>query len=129
MLCAAIGRRLGYPLRLVRTHDHLFVRWEGLIGERFNIECTTPGFVSYSDDYYRTCSAMTVSDSDVADGHLLQNFRAYEELGFLLDQRAICLGYNLLLEEAEEAAFTPSGWRLGVCKSICTGTRSSRCAD
>ena len=32
----AVGRRLGYPLKLVTTKGHLFVRWEGA-GERFNI--------------------------------------------------------------------------------------------
>src|SRR5436190_6820345 len=37
VLYVAIGRDLGYPLYLVTTKGHLFVRWEGR-GERFNIE-------------------------------------------------------------------------------------------
>lgn len=35
VLQVAVGRRLGYPLKLVTTKGHLFVRWEGG-GERFN---------------------------------------------------------------------------------------------
>jgi regulator of sirC expression with transglutaminase-like and TPR domain len=53
LLYIAIGRRLGYPLFLVETKEHFFVRWEGA-GERFNIDATSPGFVSRdTDDYYR----------------------------------------------------------------------------
>src|SRR5207249_451970 len=50
ILYAAIARRLGYPLRLVRTAAHLFTRWEGLDGERFNVECTTLGLDCPSDE-------------------------------------------------------------------------------
>src|SRR5262249_8021476 len=37
VLYVAVGRQLGYPLKLVTTKGHLFVRWEGA-GERFNVE-------------------------------------------------------------------------------------------
>ena len=53
MLCVAIGG-LGYPLWLVQTLNHCFARWEEPGRERFNIECTCPGFVSNSDEHYRT---------------------------------------------------------------------------
>jgi hypothetical protein len=36
VLYVAVGRRLGYPLKLVTTKGHLFVRWEGA-GERFSL--------------------------------------------------------------------------------------------
>lgn len=42
MLYVAIGRRLGYPLKLVECKGHLFVRWEDA-KERFNIEGTSRG--------------------------------------------------------------------------------------
>jgi hypothetical protein len=51
---AAVGRRLGYPLKLVCTTRHLFVRWDEPGGERFNIEANGTGVNSHSDDYYRT---------------------------------------------------------------------------
>src|SRR6516164_8136330 len=50
----AVGRRLGYPLKLVQTNSHLFARWDDPeTGERFNIECTSRGLNCHSDDYYR----------------------------------------------------------------------------
>ncbi|MFN0066642.1 MAG: hypothetical protein ACKVYV_03300, partial [Limisphaerales bacterium] len=39
VLYVAVGRRLGYPLRLVATRSHLFVRWDGM-GERFNVDAS-----------------------------------------------------------------------------------------
>jgi hypothetical protein len=57
---AAVGRRLGYPLKLVsclsEKFSHLFLRWEGPGSrKRFNIEATTHlGFATPSDDDFRT---------------------------------------------------------------------------
>jgi hypothetical protein len=40
-LVVAVGRRMGYPLKLARTRRHLFVRWsDPATGEQFNIEVT-----------------------------------------------------------------------------------------
>jgi hypothetical protein len=52
VLFAAVGRRLGYPLKLAGCKRHLFLRWDGPGGERFNVETTSRGFVSYPDEYY-----------------------------------------------------------------------------
>ncbi|MBI1916596.1 MAG: hypothetical protein HYS12_17950 [Planctomycetes bacterium] len=52
VLFAAVGRRLGYPLKLVPCKQHLFIRWEGPDGERFNIESTARGYVSHPDEEY-----------------------------------------------------------------------------
>ncbi len=52
VLQVAVGRRLGYPLKLVTTKGHLFVRWEDA-KERFNIEAAGNGVNRFSDDYYR----------------------------------------------------------------------------
>ena len=60
VLYVAIGRRLGYPLNLVPTDGHLFVRWDGeghpnpAWRERFNIEGAGEGFGSFDDDYYKS---------------------------------------------------------------------------
>ncbi len=55
VLYIAIGRRLGYPLKLVTTAEHSFLRWDDPeTGERFNIEGTSRGYGSYSDESYRT---------------------------------------------------------------------------
>lgn len=54
VLYIAIGRRLGYPLKLVTTPEHNFVRWEDPeTGERFNIEATMHGYGSHPDEFYR----------------------------------------------------------------------------
>ena len=54
VLFVAVGRRLGYPLKLVKTASHLFFRWDDPAGERFNIEVSNGnGMNSYPDDYYR----------------------------------------------------------------------------
>lgn len=50
VLYVAVGRRLGYPLKLVTTKGHLFVRWEGT-GERFNVEATSHGLNRFDDRY------------------------------------------------------------------------------
>jgi len=50
----AVGRRLGYPLRLVLTRAHIFVRWDDG-QERFNVESTGEGGTdSYPDEHYKT---------------------------------------------------------------------------
>jgi len=56
---AAVGRRLGYPIKLVSTRNktagHLFARWDDpKTGERFNIEAAGHGLSTPPDDYYRS---------------------------------------------------------------------------
>jgi Transglutaminase-like superfamily len=48
----AVGRRLGYPLKLVRTARHFFARWDDGGSEYFNVECTSRGLVCHLDEYY-----------------------------------------------------------------------------
>jgi transglutaminase superfamily protein len=52
VLLTAIGRRLGYPLRLVLAPGHLFCRWD-TAEERINIEYDERGLDFYPDDFYR----------------------------------------------------------------------------
>ena len=73
VMYVAIGRRLGYPLKLVTTKGHVFVRWDGenhtnpAWRERFNIEGAGHGFSSYDDDYYRTWP-FKITDAEVKIG-------------------------------------------------------------
>jgi hypothetical protein len=49
----AVGRRLGYPLKLVTAKAHLFARWESPDGrERLNLEATSQGLNCFPDEYY-----------------------------------------------------------------------------
>jgi hypothetical protein len=54
VLYVAIGRRLGYPLKLVVGRHHMFFRWhDQRTGERFNLEGSGVGLSVFDDDYYR----------------------------------------------------------------------------
>ena len=122
ILYVAVGRRLGYPLRLVRAKGHLFARWQDPHGERFNIECTSLGFVSHDDDYYFTWPE-PIADAEVQKGFFLQNLCSREEVALFLEERAHCLIDNLRIAEALQAyhlanrfvpdnPFVESGWAI-----------------
>jgi Transglutaminase-like superfamily len=89
VLYVAIGRRLGYPLKLVTTKGHLFVRWEGR-GERFNIEVSGQGLNRFDDNYYRKWP-FPVTDEEVAAEGYLKSLTAPEELAVFLSIRGMCL--------------------------------------
>ena len=48
----ALGRRLGYPLKVVLAPAHCFFRWDGL-DDRFNIEWHEQGLNTHPDSHYR----------------------------------------------------------------------------
>lgn len=99
VLYIAIGRRLGYPLYLVRAKEHMFARWEEPNGDRFNIECTSPGFRSLDDEYYRHFPRPLTAE-ELRAGNFLRNLRPREELAEFLCQRTRCLMDHLRLDEA-----------------------------
>jgi hypothetical protein len=101
VLYVAVGRRLGYPLKLVLTRGrgvkmpnqtdvaklHVFVRWDDLAGEQFNIEATIRGLTCLSDDYYRT-GRYCVTPFMERVGGLLQSQTPRQELAGFLGERA-----------------------------------------
>jgi hypothetical protein len=88
VLYAAIGRRLGYPLKLVTTRGHLFLRWDGT-GERFNIEATSLGLSRFDDDYYRHWPFELAAGEEAAEGYL-KSLSPAEELAVFLSIRGMC---------------------------------------
>jgi hypothetical protein len=88
VLQVAVGRRLGYPLKLVATKGHLFVRWEDA-RERFNIEAAGQGVNRFSDDYYRHWP-FEVSLEEVQREGYLKSLSATEELAVFLSIRGMC---------------------------------------
>ncbi|HUU23520.1 MAG TPA: hypothetical protein VM389_13390, partial [Phycisphaerae bacterium] len=94
VMVTAVGRRLGYPLRLVTTKAHVFVRWDGqghsnpAWRERFNIEVTN-GFSSYEDDHYRTWP-FKLSDYEVHANRYLLSLTPAEEFAEFLAARGHC---------------------------------------
>jgi hypothetical protein len=85
VLYVAVGRQLGYPLKLVATKGHLFVRWEGG-GERFNIEATGRGVNRFEDNYYRHWPFEINAAEEAAEGYL-KSLSPAEELAVFLSTR------------------------------------------
>ncbi|HEX4131056.1 MAG TPA: hypothetical protein VHZ24_13525 [Pirellulales bacterium] len=107
VIYVAVGRRLGYPLRLVKAYRHLFVRWDDPQGklwfhaDRFNIEATGPGVHFLPDAHYRNWPAPIV-DADVRDGIYLKSLTPREELAEFVATRGYCLQANGRLIEAAD---------------------------
>ena len=95
VMYVAVGRRLGYPLKLVTTDGHIFVRWDGRSHpnpawrERFNIEGAGGGFSSYEDKHYMTWPTKLTAHQVRANGHLV-SLTPREELAMFLASRAHC---------------------------------------
>jgi len=88
VLYVAVGRKLGYPLSLVTTKGHLFVRWDDA-SERFNIEVTGHGINRFSDDYYRHWP-MEVSEEEIQAEGYFKSLTPGEELAVFLSIRGMC---------------------------------------
>jgi hypothetical protein len=95
VLYRSVGRRLGYPLKLVLTDGHIFVRWDGkghpnpAWQERFNIEGAGNGFSSFEDEYYQSWP-FEVTDQQVKANHYLESLTPAEELAQFLASRGHC---------------------------------------
>jgi hypothetical protein len=101
VLQVAVGRRLGYPLKLVTTKGHLFVRWEGA-HETFNIEAAGQGVNRFTNDYYRHWPFEITPAEEAAEGYL-KSLPPPEELAVFLSIRGMCLREAGRLPEAAEA--------------------------
>jgi hypothetical protein len=102
VLYTAVGRRLGYPLKLVKAKGHLFCRWDEPGGERFNIEATCEGFRTEPDEYYLTWPE-PIPAPGIDNGWYMRSLTAREELAFFLEQRGLCSLHNLQTLRAVEA--------------------------
>jgi hypothetical protein len=92
VLYAAVGRRMGYPIKLARAWAHVYCRWdEGPGGDSFNIEATGHGASFVPDDHYRTGRYTAPPGTEEAWG-LLKSLTPREELSGFLSQRALVWG-------------------------------------
>ena len=117
VLYVALGRQLGYPLKLVTTRGHLFVRWEGE-GERFNVEATAQGLSRFSDDYYRHWPFEISPEEEAAEGYL-KSLAPPEELAAFLSIRGMCLREEGRLSEAVDSFAAATKLAPG-CRSYAT---------
>jgi hypothetical protein len=108
VMYVAVGRRLGYPLKLVQTRGHLFARWDDPDGkcfgfpETFNVEGAGEGIASYDDEHYKTWPEPW-TNIDEAEGWYLKSMTPREELASFLAMRGDCLTDNRRLAEAVQA--------------------------
>ena len=104
----AVGRRLGYPLKLVESRGHLFIRWDDPLGtrfgfpERFNIEGAGHGMSSFPDSYYETWPEPWTPE-ERAVGCYLKSLSPRGALAAFLGTRAHCLVDNRRPAEAMQA--------------------------
>jgi hypothetical protein len=113
VLYAALARRLEYPVKLVTTRAHLFLRWEDT-RERFNMDATGQGMNRYNDDHYRNWPFPLSEEEIRAEGYL-KSLTTSEELAVFLSIRGGVLVEAGRLQEAvqvfgEVARRTPN-WR------------------
>lgn len=92
IIYTSIGRRLGYPLRLVQAYSgprwsHLFCRWDDPAGERFNFEVNYTGASFPEDGHYRQHGQ---SLNDERTGGFLKSMTPREELSGFFAERAAC---------------------------------------
>lgn len=108
VIYVAVGRRLGYPLKLVEAPGHLFFRWDDSEGhrfnvpERFNVEGAGEGISFYPDDFYRTWPSEWRA-FDKTGGWYLKSLSPVEELACFLATRGSCLEDNGRIGEAIQA--------------------------
>lgn len=94
----ALGRRLGYPLKLVTTKQHLFMRWDSP-SERFNMDATGKGLDKYDDEYYKRWP-FPITDQEIKEQDHLKSLSSREELSVFLAIRGACLTEAGRLSEA-----------------------------
>lgn len=104
VLYVAVGRRLGFPLYLVQTKEHIFVRWDG-DGDRFNIEATARGFEPYDDARYLSFPH-PVTEADATRFGFLRNLTRTQEVAFTFARRARVLFDNFIFDDAVQAMHT-----------------------
>jgi tetratricopeptide (TPR) repeat protein len=101
----SVGRRLGFPLKLVEGKHHVFFRWDDPLGtvihweglgecrippDRFNVEGTGEGFAFHSDAHYIQWPELW-TEQDFAHGRYLRSHTPREEFASFLINRGECL--------------------------------------
>lgn len=89
ILLAAVGRRLGYPIRIAFTRLHVFNRWDDpATGTRFNFDGSGADVTSHPDDHYRQWPETLLPDMEQYGG-FLQSKTPRGELSLFLSRRAV----------------------------------------
>jgi hypothetical protein len=88
IILASVGRRLGYPIRLVSAKAHLFARWDDpATGDRFNIAWNGQGWDDEPDEHYRQWPLPISAAEERAVG-FLESMTPRRELAKFVARRA-----------------------------------------
>jgi len=98
ILYIALGRRLDYPLKLVKAKGHLFMRWDSPT-EKFDMDATGKGLDMESDEFYKKWP-FPLSEADIQAEDYLKSLTAIEELSVFLSIRRQCQTDNEQLGDA-----------------------------
>lgn len=99
VLYAAVGRRLGYPIKLVSAREHLFCRWD-TPADRFNIEgASNGGWDVFPDDHYRTWPK-PITQAQIDSGEYLKSMTPADELACFLHTRGVNEAMNGKMTDA-----------------------------
>ena len=103
----AVGRRVGYPLKLVRAPNHTFFRWDdGADGaEKFNVQHTAAGSDIRPDDYYHDWPEKWDAEMFALNARCkvwLHSMRPRQEVSKFLCNRAMMLRATRRFDEAVE---------------------------
>lgn len=95
---AAVGRRLGYPVKLVCAREHVFCRWEGIDSpnpawrDRFNFDGAGAGFSIDPDEFYLSWPSKSYPDQVQMCGWL-ESLTPQEELSVFMAGRGAVLSH------------------------------------
>jgi hypothetical protein len=104
VLLAAVARRLGYPVRLVRAPAHLFCRWDdSAAGVRFNVEVNETGMNSHPDEHYLTWPHDVRGWDWARETLWLRSLTPRQEVAMAWSKRGHCLDSNGRLGDALDA--------------------------
>lgn len=106
VLLTAVGRRLGYPLRPVKTACHVFARWDSPGGERFNVEINHTGLNTHADEYYLTWPVNIRGTRWQTETKFLRSLSPREDLAFVWSKRGHNMRANNRLQEAVDCFAT-----------------------
>jgi len=101
VLVTAIAQRLGYPVHMVNTFRHSFVRWDDG-KERFNVETTVVSGLQIVSDYDYRQWPRPVNDQMMAAEGYLQPLNPQQMLACFLYTRVGALLANGRLDEAKK---------------------------
>lgn len=98
VLYIALGRRLGYPLKLAKAKGHLFVRWDSPL-EKFDMDATGKGLNRFDDAYFKTWP-FPLTEAEIKEEDYLKSLSPREELSVFLSIRGACQTDNGQLGDA-----------------------------